>query len=665
MRATRLRPILSALLMLCSCTSLRLPAPKPVGGPAAEAMPDAPAVVLQDEATLSFRPQDAGHGKRRWVAVLDHRRLIKILRPEGLTEARVSIPIDGLRRVTRMVARAVSPRGAAQDADASDVRLTQRPDPRERAADVRCFALQVPGVQVGGAVEYRYEQVFDDPYDVPPWLFGGRLPVVRARFGIVSPDALQIDLLHGKGDAGFDRVALRRERYGNGQRLVFGEDDLPAYFPEPHGVHPAHRIPWLAVALRGSRAGKGLAKVEGWDDVAARVLDQMEAVGAEPAQGGVARALVGVRQALTPLALPGLGVRRPQAAAALAKGEPACSRDAAGFALGRVGGLSKNVRVVLATGPLSPPFAATFPARYPFGRALLALRMDEAWQNHLSCEGPAWRRDYLCGARLGELVLFAPDCPSCAVGVLPPELPGSRALAIDANGATKWVDIDGGEPFRHARNTEARLVMDVAGALSGTVDAELTGLAAARWRHALDTLTATDAAAPPAGAADAVAFHQIYGDGRAPRADGLVVRGLQDLDRGIFAHAQLSTSAQRTATDTYLLRPDALAGESVPGDWRAQRQESALLDGPSWHEALVLVTLPLGVEAEVQAPVKWVHPAAEYAAGFVQHGRTLKFSRRFVVKQAGIDVSDWADFAEFFAQIRQFERTALKLRPAS
>lgn len=664
--ARRLRATVLACtsVLLASCAGLRLPPAGIVGGPGAEQHPDAGAVVLEDEATLEYRAMALQGGRRRLVAVLDHRRRLKVLQPSGLAEAKVRLPLDGESTVTRVVARAVSPEGRVHGMAPEAVWAQAQPGAGRAAPELQLLAFDVPGAEVGGAIEYRYERVYLDPWNVPPWVFGGKLPTVRATFGVVSPGGMRVDLAHGRGERAIDRQPATRDTFGGRQRLVFREDELPGYFSEPHGVHLARRAPWLQAQLRAARVDGEPKRMSSWDDVAAHLQAALDRVGASADEAPTLRRLDAVRHELVTNSDVPFGGRQPQGAEALAQGGLACSRDAAAYALGRLGGAGQRVRLLLATGPEAPPLRPEFPSLAPFRRAALLLQFEPAWRQNMQCEGPAWRRDFLCGARAGDWIYFAPDCPDCPLGVVPSGYAGARALQFDDNGRTHFITLEAGDAERHALSTEARLTMDVAGELKGTLDAEAHGLMAAQWRGALAEAAGGGGAAAQAADAAAVHHRNIYGAGRAPRADNIVVRGLGDTDRGLWAHAQLAVRAPRLAGDTYTLRVDDLAGESIPPGWRPGRQQAAVLPGPSWHESLALVTLPLGVVAASRPPLKLVHEAAEYAAGFVQHGRTLKFSRRFVLKAAEVRPEAWASFQDFFARVRAYEHTPLPLQPA-
>ena len=69
--------------------------------------------AFDDSAVLDYRlvAAKAPHDPPRLLAVLQHRRRLKILTPEGLAEASVRLPIDGYSTVSFVEARSVSPAG--------------------------------------------------------------------------------------------------------------------------------------------------------------------------------------------------------------------------------------------------------------------------------------------------------------------------------------------------------------------------------------------------------------------------------------------------------------------------------------------------------------------------------------------------------------------------
>ncbi|RYF11364.1 MAG: hypothetical protein EOO40_03450, partial [Deltaproteobacteria bacterium] len=195
------RPVGLVLLMVqLGCAGLSLPRALLTDGLSASTFPDAGAVVLEDEATLEFRVMQVPNVKpatKRLVAVLDHRRRMKILRETGLAQANVRMPVDGFTTVLRVVGRSVAPDGSETWMSPRSLHLVDRKEVDARAPEVVDLNFEIPGAQVGGLVEYRYERVFLDPALVPVYLFGAAIPVVHSELGIVTDPEVKLDYRFG------------------------------------------------------------------------------------------------------------------------------------------------------------------------------------------------------------------------------------------------------------------------------------------------------------------------------------------------------------------------------------------------------------------------------------------------------------------------------------
>jgi hypothetical protein len=646
---------------LGGCASLSLPPLRGGEGPAAGTFPDAGAVVLQDVATLEFRAmQLPGRSEPRLVAVLDHRRRMKILREAGLGLADVRLPVDGYSTVTDVVARGVSARGAESWISRRDLQLVQREAPSARAADVQDLGFHIPGGEVGGILEYRYRRVYLDPGMIPVHVFGAEIPVMHAEFGLVTDPNVKLDYRYGHGDSIVQRAPLQRTTEDGRERLVFIETDMPAYFAEAHMPAISHTAPWISVALRETRLGGGPVRTQSWGDVGSQVVDDMVAVGGGAQDGNVRVRLESTRAALTPLDLPTLGARRPQSAAALLAGEPACTRDATAIALRALTGMTVQAGIVLLTGPDAPPVPEDFPTRSAFSRAAIALDADRGMLGNAHCSGPAYARDSLCGVQPGQRIFFDPLCTWCPFGTLPTEFGGSRALLIDGEGSAHWIDIPTDPPGRHSLYTQIKLVLDVDGSLKGDLKAEARGMLGARLR-----LSLRDAHGDLSGPAAIALARLLLGEADRPSTFSPSVDQYDSIDGPLTARAGLKAQAATDRFETFRMSPEMLAGSSIPAFWRGLRNTAAVVEGPWWKETAIEVTLPPGFEVTVPPPVRLSTPQADYAAGFVQHGLQLSYARRFVLKKAIVPAGEWADFHDFFETIRQAERmpVTLQMRP--
>ena len=652
-----------SLLWLTACGGLTLPTPRAALGPQAVDYPDAAAAVLQDEATLEYRmmrPPDGGPA--RLLAVLDHYRRIKILRPEGVKFGTLDLPLDGMTTVPAVVGRTIARNGEVSSLSSRRI-FVRRGVAETQAPEVRTLVAMLDDVEPGATVEFRYQRVFLDPYDVPVWTYGDVVPVLHASFGVIADVSADVDFLHGKGDMGRDRAPNERDQVGAKGRTKFIETDLPAYFPEPHGTHLAHRSPWTLAALRRVRVGERIERMDGWPDVAAHIGALMKQ--SEPSRGrgaipGTAmQRLSHVRQTLVPQPGMGVGIRQPQRPKELESGSPACSRDAAAYTRGLLADLGQGLDVVLLTGPAAPPFGESFPSLAPFSQVVVRLAMQPSFKAGLRCEGPAYEQDLLCQVPVGERIYFQPTCPTCALGTLPSGSADTRAMVIDHAGQAQWIDVDVGSPSRHALRTKLTYRLDVDGHAGGTIDAKAHGQLASVWRTAL-AHSAGKGASAQEQAADAVHYQAIFGAGEGPHASDLHAKGVEAVDHEMEVHGGVAALVKRVGDD-YALRPEVLFGSSLPNDWHGGRRDTLVTDGPSWKESTATVVLPLDVAAQLPPPTRIVHPIFEYASGFAQKGRTLSYARRFVMKASRIAADDWPSAFEALEAVRVAEQQPLSL----
>jgi hypothetical protein len=645
-----------SLCLLLSCASFSLPQAVIPPSPTFRDFPDAGAVVLEDNATLDFRVMDVPGtpGGKRLVAVLDHRRRMKVLSDAGLQAAVVEFPIDGYSVVLRAIGRSVSPEGAEQTVTSSALQARPHKDPGARAPEVRVLRFDIPGARVGGLVEYRYERVFIDPALVPPWVFGDARPVLHSEFGLVTSPEVELDYHFGRGEKEEDKAPLRRSTDDGRDRFVFIETDLPAYFDEPNMPHITRMAPWIGVSLRRTRLGGKAQRFESWNDVGAHVIERMRQVGGKPGTGTVAARFAAVRGALKPLTLPGLGVRQPIKAEALKKGSPACTRDAVGYLMNVLQGAEVEAYPVLLTGHEGPPVSEGFPSLYAFTRAAVAVVADKKLLSGLACAGQPFERDPLCDVKPGGYLFMDPACTMCRFGTLPTGYSGTRALLLKGNGEGRWITVPPQVPGQSSLAVQGRLSLEVDGKLSGTLDAKAQGGVAERWRTSLANAIDDEAQGQ-------AVIWGLLGEGDAPRLGNFKISAALEADVPLTVQASVSTQLPRKTYEHFTLRPVDVAGSSLPSYWRGARRYAASVSGPRWEETTVDITLPVGFGAAVPAPVRLGGDFAEYAAGFALKGRTLTYSRRLVVKVPVVPPGGWGDFHDFFEQIRVVEGTSLEL----
>ena len=226
--------------------------------PPASRYPDVPAAVLLDRGLLTFGIDPA---RRVPYARLRRYRRIKVLRPEGRDQARVTVPYDPNSVVTGLVARAVYPDGRVVEASGDIRDVVASNDRRQKL-------LVLPEVDVGTVVEHTYDLYIDDLRFLPAWVFQGRFPTIRSEYAVLVPEGFAIDLRFSRDGRFIDRPPERFEVEG-ATRYSWSMADLPPRFAEADMPNPDLLSPRAHVLFRSVRIGEQVFNgFRSWDDVA-------------------------------------------------------------------------------------------------------------------------------------------------------------------------------------------------------------------------------------------------------------------------------------------------------------------------------------------------------------------------------------------------------------
>ncbi len=638
--------LLVLLLLAPACAAGPFPPPVIPAQPSVADWPDTGAVVLEDEATLEYvlDPLDA-HVVR---AVIDHRRRIKILSAEGLSAADVELWTDEMARVGGIVGRSVRPDGSIVELDA----LSRAPVPEApKLLDVGHIRFRVPGAQVGGLIEYRYQRTFPDAYLVPAWIFGGRYPVLRAELSILFPKALRLDYRFGKGPRVEEVLPLRRPLEDGRERLVFVQKDLPVYYAERFAPHPSRVQPWVASVITSNSSFGTTLRLESWNDVLTRLLGYFGQVGGTPGSGPTPARFRAVRNSLSIVDALGLGVRRPVAVSRLLAHEPGSSRDAVAVLLNALRGSNVEAYPALISSAAGEVAVEGFPSLSPFARPVVAVRAKGDAADRTGCGLSATDTNPACRTPPDDFLFLDASCSYCRYGELPWELAGGRAVVLMPNGA-RWLELPLDPPEQHRASVQLRLSFDAVGAVSGKVDGQLTGNVA-RGARAL--------ANQPAGEArDRGMSALALGAGEAALVD-VELTSVVNVDQPVAFTSLVRTKLQKLGYEQFELRPEAIVGSSFGDAFRAVRRTPAVLEAPRSTEHIVLLEMPVGYEVELPPQVRISRPYAEYSAGYERRERILTYVRRLRLLAHVIELDAWDDFHAFVTQVAEIEATPVRI----
>ncbi|MEL6339731.1 MAG: DUF3857 domain-containing protein [Myxococcota bacterium] len=643
---TCVRSLLVAALLMSACAGqpdfgpLRVPKAPQIGK-----WPEVGAAVLDDRATLTYQVVTTADGPRV-IAVIDHRRRIKILGEVGLSQSKIELTTDDYSTVANIRARSVGPEGDVETMDSRRVRSRRHPSASANDKSIKVVTFDIPGAVVGGLIEYRYERIILDADFVEPWAMGGRLPRVRSQLDVVTPAGLRIEYRTGDGERLTEERPLRRTTDDGGERLVFVRKDVAPYYVEPRMVHPLRLVPWVASVVVEAELEGGKRRLQTWEQVRSRIEKLVVNVGSGgQGSGSPEERFAQVRDRVRGLDFSGLATKTPTTAMMLMNGEAGTSRDVAALLNRRMRKSELPAYYALLTSDVGPPLLEGLPSVFPFVHAVVAVDVSERNADDASCREDPINQGLLCTVAEDTYAFLDPLCRSCRFGELPLRYTGGRALVFKP-GRAEWVDVPQDAPQRNRRITQWVYRLSIEGQLDGKMSGKLTGEPARVVRGAL-ALAETDRDAP--------AEDVLVGSDTSVEMSKTRYPNLDQIEQGLELKARVASEAKKLGYERFQIRPVDLVGPSLPGRWRFSRRSPSLLPGPSWTETAASVELPVGYEVELPDVVKVVTPFAEYAAGYALRQRNLTFTRRLILKARRVNPDDWDVFRSFLAQVEAVE----------
>jgi Domain of Unknown Function with PDB structure (DUF3857)/Transglutaminase-like superfamily len=141
--------------------------------------PNTNAVVLLEDTTYTVAPDGS--------ATEHFRSVVKILRPQGRDEGRITLPYDKDTKILSMHVWSIGPDGhefAVKDSDQIEFGY---PGQGNFFMDLKVRAAEAPGRDPGGVVAYEYEQHTHPFLTEKTWFFQSELPRLNQRFTLELP----------------------------------------------------------------------------------------------------------------------------------------------------------------------------------------------------------------------------------------------------------------------------------------------------------------------------------------------------------------------------------------------------------------------------------------------------------------------------------------------
>src|ERR1700748_419919 len=141
--------------------------------------PDTNAVVLLEDTTYTVAPDGS--------ATEHFRSVVKILRPQGRDEGRITIPFDKDTKILSMHVWSIGPDGHEYAVKDNEQVEFGYPGQGNFFMDLKVRAANAPGRDPGGVVAYEYEQRNHPYLTEKTWFFQSDLPRLNQSFTLELP----------------------------------------------------------------------------------------------------------------------------------------------------------------------------------------------------------------------------------------------------------------------------------------------------------------------------------------------------------------------------------------------------------------------------------------------------------------------------------------------
>jgi hypothetical protein len=595
------------------------------------------AVVLLDATMLTFAPNGE--------LTTQHQRVVKILTPAGRDYAYGLAAFDDNTKLRTLRGWSIEPGGK--------VHLVKERQAVETSAasfevftDAKMKFLDLPS-EVGSVIAYEYE-TREKPYEpVTMWQFQEGIPVLRARLEAHLPAGWTYAERWMNYDANAGRASARPAEGRAEAHPTWELENVPAIADEPRmpadgavagrlGVHWNASRSWNDVAmwfhgLAASRLAPTPPLQTRTRELAGAAKDPVRAV-ARFAQRDIRYVAVEI----------GIGGYQPHAAGEVLANSFGDCKDKATLlrAMLRELGIESHYVLVHTTRGMVEP---SFPTVHAFNHVISAVQL------------PAEKAKGLAAAiehpRLGTLVLFDPTSTTTPFGSLPEYLQASRGLLVTAQGG-ELIDLPGHAPESSELRRKARLELDEAGVLRGSVEEIRTGAMAASMRNQLQPLNATERLRY---IESSLAYHLAH-----QTAADVKIENLDEPEADLIVRYNLAAPgyAQRVA-GMVLVRPRVLGVKGETTVAMAERKHGYVTDGPSVQTDEVEIKVPATVALdELPKPVTVTGPYVQYASSSTFEKGVLRYTRKYSMKAYAVEKDGIPLLNEAFAKIAADERAS-------
>jgi hypothetical protein len=613
------------------------------------------AVLLYSEDVLSVQ----ANGKIKTL----ERRVYKILRPSGRGYGTIRANFDLETKITGIRGWCIPASGKdyeVKDKEAVETALFGVLN-GELVSDVRTKLLQIPAADPGNVVGYEIEHE-DRPYVLQDeWMFQQEVPTREARYTLQLPPGWE-----------YKAVWLNYQKVepapaGNNQwqwtvsdvKAIRPEDDMPPW----RGVAGQMILSFLPPGGSSqNRAFESWGDMGKWEetlshgrrdatpDIKQKVaeltagsktqLEKMQALGSFVQKD--------IRYVAIEL---GIGGFQPHAASDIFVHRYGDCKDKATLLSSMLKEISVDsyyVSINTERGAVKPDTPANM---YSFNHEILAIHLPDG------LEDPSLVAVYT-HPKLGRLLIFDPTDEMTPLGQLTGPLQQNYGLLVTPEGGDLIALPKLPSQLNGVQRT-AKLSLTPSGTIQGDVREIRLGDRAAAQRSALKSVTKDSDRIKPVETllANSLATYR------------LTKASVTNLNRNeqpfVFDYSLVSDNYAKTAGNLLLVRPRFIGNKSRDLLERKElRQYPVQFDGPAMDTDSFEITIPPGYEVSDLPPAVDVdYDFASYHSKTEASGNTLKYTRRFEVKELTVPVAQLETLKKFYRIIASDERNTAVLQP--
>ena len=608
---------------------------------------EAKAIVLLDDATTTVL--ESGD-----VSIL-HRRVVKILRPEGREHARLQVYFDNETKLKTLHAWSITAKGTEYELKDKDFREFSPYSSEELYSDLHIKEVEAPGADPGTVVALEVERR-GRPYLMDNhWRFQEEIPVQLARYTLNLPNGWEY------ADSWFVHDEVKPSQAGSNS-WTWQLSQIPAIEDEPHMPSWASLAGRMEISYFGNVNGQAVKNSRSWQQIGSwysqltsgrrqatpEIHDKaLQLTAGQTTFSGKVNAIASFMQSdIRYVAIEiGIGGFQPHAAGDVFRNRYGDCKDKATLMstmLHEVGIDADYVLVNTDRGAVAPDV----PTRY-FDHVILAIRVPKG--------DLAESMATVVDTKSGKYLIFDPTDHLTPVGRLYSWVQGSYGLLVTDNGG-EAIRLPVLPPDDNEIKRVAHLKLQPDGSLVGDVLETRTGDMARDSRSQLLRAGANER--------EKVLERFLSGSLTGFSLEKSESENLDHNDQDLVLKYRFSApSYAKTAGPLLLVRPRVLGAKELRWETNKPRKFPIEFSLESHQTDIFEIEMPPGFTVdELPDPVKIDVGFAAYESKTEVQGQILRYTRDYTVRKLEVPLTQEAELRRLFSTIYSDERNSAVLK---